>query len=77
MIALSKSQNRKYWFHTILKKATFECPKDASLEFKDAFTKRLHWAWGEGVKIRPGHEADPINGKKLQAKEVKEYLESI
>ena len=40
MMAFSKSQQRKYWFHTLTHDGRFECPKEAVMDFKSAFTKK-------------------------------------
>jgi hypothetical protein len=40
MMAFSKTAKRKYWFNTLDRKSLFECPKNAVMDFKNAFTKK-------------------------------------
>jgi len=40
MMALSRSKNRKYWFNTHNGDSIFECPKEAVVDFKTAFTTK-------------------------------------
>ena len=41
MMAWSRSQHRKYWFNTVTRQSIFECPREATVDFKTAFTKKF------------------------------------
>ena len=54
MMALSKSQQRKYWFNTHTKEAVFELPQESVGTFGDTYRSRLTWGWEGGAGVHPG-----------------------
>ena len=53
MMALSRSQQRKYWFNTATKDAVFELPQESVATFGDGHRGRLVWAWEGGGGVHP------------------------
>jgi hypothetical protein len=49
-MAFSKSSRRKYWFNTATNASSFECPRDAVVNFTKAFETRVVWNFEDGVK---------------------------
>lgn len=55
-IAFSKSRNRKYFFNTVTKGSSFDCPPDFCATYDMCATNRLYWSWEEGVKVHTNQE---------------------
>ena len=81
MIALSRSQNRKYWFNTQTRQSAFECPPAAAPDPGRAFASRLLWLWDETVKVKAEQEvADPppgANKVRLQGEQVLGHIKKL
>jgi len=54
MMALSRSQNKKYWFNTMTRGSFFEMPKDSVAGSGDCHGRRLTWLWDSNTGIHPG-----------------------
>jgi len=74
MIAMSKSQKKKYWFNTLTRKPQFDCPKEAAISFKPAFEKRLEWNFEEGVQLTERHEV-LTSKEKLQGSQLLQFIQ--
>jgi cap1 methyltransferase len=57
MMAISKSQNRKYYYHTITHKAIYETPKDSVASYLQCLKSRLFWQWDDNVVLCDGQTA--------------------
>ena len=54
IMALSRSQNRKYWFNTVTREAKFEMPVESVAGSCDGHVSRLVWWWDTCTGIHPG-----------------------
>ncbi|XP_070579029.1 cap-specific mRNA (nucleoside-2'-O-)-methyltransferase 1-like [Ptychodera flava] len=63
IIALSRSQNRKYFYNTITHESLFEIPKSSIGTFKFCQQNRYHWIWEEGVKVHEGQSTSTDSNK--------------
>ncbi|XP_045121975.1 cap-specific mRNA (nucleoside-2'-O-)-methyltransferase 1-like [Portunus trituberculatus] len=71
MMAFSRSQNRKYWYHTITRKSTFEYHPDVVAAFSSSYSGGAVWWWDAGVQILETEEA--AKGK-LHFRDVMKHL---
>lgn len=53
MMALSRSQNRKYWFNTVSREARFELPVESVASSAETHCSRLLWPWDAGTAVHP------------------------
>lgn len=51
MMAMSRSQNRKYYFHTLEKTSSFTIPADSIANLRQCLKTRLFWRWDETVRL--------------------------
>lgn len=75
VIAFSKSKHRKYWFNTATNSSSFECPRDAVVNFERAFCSRVTWNWKEGVRTHPEQDF-PTDEAKVQADSFIDHVRS-
>ena len=52
MMAMSKSQNRKYYFNTVSHQAVFDTPKDSIAPFLQCLKQRMFWRFDDSVLIQ-------------------------
>ena len=49
MMALSRSQGKKYWFNTVTQQSVFDMPADSVAQYDYCHSRRRLWHWsGEG-----------------------------
>ncbi len=79
MISVSRSQGgKKYWFNTVKRNSSFECPPDANQTLPMAFSSRLLWLWTSGlVRVRPDHEVQGQDDKHLQGQQFMEHVRKL
>merc|ERR1712107_289358 len=53
MMALSRSQNRKYWYNVVTRESRFELPADSVSSSSVSFCKRLLWTWDSSTGVDP------------------------
>ena len=53
MMALSRSQNRKYWYNVVTRESRFELPADSVSSSSASFCKRLLWTWDSSTGVDP------------------------
>ena len=75
VIAFSKSKRRKYWFNTATNSSSFECPRDAVVNFERAFCSRVTWNWKDGVRTHPEQDF-PTDEAKVQAESFISHVRS-
>jgi cap1 methyltransferase len=73
MMALSRSQQRKYWFNTANKESVFELPPESVARFADSHRSRLLWGWEGGAGVHPALPPPPTG---LTRKQVEAFVES-
>jgi len=73
MMALSKSQQRKYWFNTVTKQSVFELPQESVARFGDSYRSRLVWIWEGGAGV---HVALPPPSDGLTRLELDRFVDS-
>ncbi|KAK8396816.1 hypothetical protein O3P69_005052 [Scylla paramamosain] len=71
MMAFSRSQNRKYWYHTITRESTFEYHPDVVAPFSSSYSGGAVWWWDAGVQVLETEEA--AKGK-LHFRDVMKHL---
>ena len=74
MMAVSKSQQRKYWFNTATKESVFELPQESVARFADVHRSRLLWGWEGGVGVHPAIPPGPSPAT-LTRSQVEEFIE--
>ncbi|KAI0211494.1 Cap-specific mRNA (nucleoside-2'-O-)-methyltransferase 1 [Lamellibrachia satsuma] len=72
MMALSKSQGMKYFFHTLKREAIFQTPPDSIASFQSCQKSRLLWQWDSSVKLLP--EQMHYESKKLSRDHICEFV---
>ena len=53
MMAVSRSQKRKYWYNALTRESKFEMPGESVARFPDSHTTRLVWHWEQGGGVSP------------------------
>lgn len=61
MMAVSRSQQRKYWFNVITRESKFEMPVESVAHFPDSLASRLVWQWEQGGGVSH-HLPPPARG---------------
>ena len=74
MMAVSRSQQRKYWFNTATKESVFELPQESVASFGDVHKSRLLWAWEGEVGVHPALPPGPIQAN-LTRRQMEEFVE--
>ena len=74
MMAVSRSQQRKYWFNTVTKESVFELPQESVARFADVHRSRLLWGWEGGVGVHPAMPPAP-NQANLTRSQMEEFIE--
>lgn len=62
-MALSKSQNRKYFYNMKSKASTFEAPPESVASSRDSKLHSYRWNFEMGVKIHPNQTFEPASDK--------------
>ena len=73
MMALSRSQQRKYWFNTATNQSVFELPEDSVARFSDTFQTKAVWGWEGGAGVHPALAPAPGG---LTRQEVATFLDT-
>ena len=66
MMAVSKSQQRKYWYNAVTRESKFEMPCESVARFSDSVASRLVWYWDQGGGVHP-HLPPPPKGSVIRA----------
>ena len=75
MMAVSKSQQRKYWYNALTRESKFEMPVESVAQFPDSHGSRLVWQWEQGGGVTP-HLPPPPQGS-LSRREVDMFVDKI
>ena len=66
MMAVSRSQQRKYWYNAVTRESMFEMPGESVARFSDSVGSRLVWYWDQGGGVHP-HLPPPPQGSVTRA----------
>ena len=66
MMAVSRSQQRKYWYNAVTRESMFEMPAESVARFSDSVGSRLVWYWDQGGGVHP-HLPPPPQGSVTRA----------
>lgn len=58
MMAMSRSQNRKYYYHTVTHNSLFETPKESISSYIQCKKSRIFWQWNDSVKLIDDQQSD-------------------
>lgn len=61
-MALSRSQNRKYWYNGMTRESLYELPPDSIASTGASYAKRLLWSWDGATGVDPRLPSPPASG---------------
>ena len=60
MMAVSRSQKRKYWYNAVTRESKFEMPVESVARFPDSLATRQVWHWEQGGGVSPHLPGPPL-----------------
>ena len=75
MMAVSKSQQRKYWYNAVTRESKFEMPAESVAQFPESHGSRLVWQWEQGGGVT-NHLPPPPQGS-LSRRDVDMFVDKM